>query len=62
MWCSVVIIVMFNTVKPLSIISERTTKNKCGRMIDVGKFFFSQVILGELYEKGHYRADFSFEL
>jgi hypothetical protein len=28
MWCSVLINVMFNTVKLLSIISERTTKNK----------------------------------
>jgi hypothetical protein len=28
MWCGVMINVMFNTVKPLFIISERTTKNK----------------------------------
>jgi hypothetical protein len=27
-WCSVVINLMFNTLKPLSIISERTMKNK----------------------------------
>jgi hypothetical protein len=28
MWCSVVINAMFNTVKPLSIVSKRNTKNK----------------------------------
>jgi hypothetical protein len=31
MWCSVVIEVMFNTVKPPSVISERTAKNKAMR-------------------------------
>jgi hypothetical protein len=55
--CSVVINVTFNTVKPLSIISERTMKNKqwmpennvCG-----------EVIYFELFEKNC--TDFSFEL
>jgi hypothetical protein len=28
MWCSVVINVIINTAKPLSIVSERTAKNK----------------------------------
>jgi hypothetical protein len=32
MWCSVVINMTFNTVKPLSIISERTTKNECVKL------------------------------
>jgi hypothetical protein len=40
-WCSVVINVMFNAVKPLSIVSERTAinKDKCGKTIDVAKLF-----------------------
>jgi hypothetical protein len=63
--CSVVINVMFNTVKPLSIISERMTKNKwmwedkrCGKVF----FFFFQIIWGELYENYHHRADSYFKL
>jgi hypothetical protein len=46
---------IFNTVKPLSIISEGTAKdNRCGKTIG---------LLGENYfDYHHYRTDFSFEL
>jgi hypothetical protein len=54
-WYSVVINLMFNTLKPLSIFSERTAKKN----MDVGKF---QIIWEELYGNYDYRADFSFEL
>jgi hypothetical protein len=54
---TVVINMMFNTVKLLSIISERTEKNKHMREVIYLKLFF-----GEWYENYHYRADFSVEL
>jgi hypothetical protein len=62
MWCSAGINVIFNMVKPLFIISERTAKmnDDCRNAIDVGKLF--QIIWGELYENYHYKADFYFKL
>jgi hypothetical protein len=53
---------MFNVLKPLSIISERTAKMKDerGKKTDAGKLF--RITWGELYGNSHYRADFSFEL
>jgi hypothetical protein len=53
---------MFNRVKPLSIIFERTVKtnDECGKTTVAGKLFL--IIWGELYENYHYRADFSFKL
>jgi hypothetical protein len=60
--CSVVINVVFNTRKPLSIDSERAAKSK--RMREnyrCGSYLF-QIIWGELYENCHYRIDFSFEV
>jgi hypothetical protein len=56
-WCSVI----FNTVKPLSIISEGTAKNDEWGKRQLWQLFF-QIIWGELYENYHYRADFSFKL
>jgi hypothetical protein len=63
-WCNAVINVMFNPVKPLSIISERTAKNKqllwennrCGKVICF------QLFWGKLYGNVHCRADFSLKL
>jgi hypothetical protein len=54
---------MFNTIKPLSIISARTANliNECRKMIDAGSYLF-QMIWGEMYENYHYRAEFSFKL
>jgi hypothetical protein len=62
-WCSVVINVMFNTVKPSSIVSEGTVKYKwwMREKIYVGKLFIL-IIRVELYETYHYRVDFSFDL
>jgi hypothetical protein len=34
---------------------------ECRKTIDAGSYLFL-IILGELYESYHYRADFSFEL
>jgi hypothetical protein len=57
-WCSVVINVMFNTVKPPTIVSERTAKHKWW----MWESYLLWIIWVELYENYHYRADFSFEL
>jgi hypothetical protein len=52
-----VINVVFDTVKSLSLISERTTRSKL-----IWENYLFQIIWGELYENYHYRTDFSFEL
>jgi hypothetical protein len=41
MWCSVVMNFMFNTLKPLPIISERTVKNN-----EAGRLFFPNYLEG----------------
>jgi hypothetical protein len=56
--CSVVINLMFSTLKPLSIVSERIKKNK--RWMRESYLFW--IIWRELYEDYHYRAELSFEL
>jgi hypothetical protein len=53
---------MFNTVKPLSTVSERTAKSKQLQENDGCRKLFILNYLGELYENYHYRADFSLKL
>jgi hypothetical protein len=42
---------MFNTEKPLSMVSERSLKNECGKTIDARKLFVSNC-LGKIITTG----------
>jgi hypothetical protein len=60
-WCSVVINLMFNTVKPLSIFSERNIKNKQWMQEkNRCEIVMYSKIFGRAIWKYHYSAEFSF--